>query len=226
MDKAGHAMTCYYTGRIGMNLLRWSGVKEKKAVWFGGLTGFVYLGAIEMLDGFSSGWGFSSGDMAANTLGTALLIGQEYAWKDQRIALKFSSHKTDFPVYRPELLGETRLQQVLKDYNGQTYWLSVNIASFLKKETKVPAWLNLAFGYSAEGMTGGKENAVTYNASGNIIDFPRYRQYYLSFDIDLTKIAGQSPFMRALTQTFGFIKIPAPTLAFDRQGFGAYWIYM
>lgn len=225
MDKAGHVLTCYYTGRIGMNLLRWGGVEGKKSIWFGGLTGFVFQGTIEMLDAYSAQWGFSTGDLAANTLGAGLLIGQEYAWKEQRITLKFSSHRTDFPVYRPDLLGRTRMEQIIKDYNGQTIWISANIAAFLKKETKIPGWLNLAFGYSAEGMTGGRENAPVYNASGNAVDFPRYRQYYLSLDVDLTRLPGQSPFVKMLTGAFGFIKIPAPALAFDRQGFGAYWLY-
>ena len=30
-------------------------------------------------------------------------------------------------------LGENFLEQILKDYNGQTYWLSANIHSFFKK---------------------------------------------------------------------------------------------
>jgi len=225
MDKAGHVLSSYYIGRVGMNLLRWSGVERKKTIWYGGLLGFAYLGTVEALDGFSSAWGFSSGDLAANALGTALLIGQEYAWEEQRITLKFSSHRTNFPRYRPDVLGRTRTEQIIKDYNGQTYWLSVNVASFLGEGTRFPQWLNLAFGYGAEGMVGGKENPVTTNSQGNIVTFPRYRQYYLSFDIDLTKLGDQSPFMRALTNTFGFLKIPAPAIGFDRLGTGVYLMY-
>jgi hypothetical protein len=47
---------------------------------------------------------------------------------------------------------------MLKDYNGQTYWLSVNLHSFYKG-SKIPKWLNLAIGYGANGMlTGNGEN--------------------------------------------------------------------
>jgi hypothetical protein len=50
------------------------------------------------------------------------------------------------------------LEQMLKDYNGQTYWLSVNLHSFYKG-SKIPKWLNLAIGYGANGMlTGNGEN--------------------------------------------------------------------
>ena len=49
------------------------------------------------------------------------------------------------------------MQQVLKDYNGQTYWLSANIWSF-NKESNFPRWLNVAFGYGADGMLYGENN--------------------------------------------------------------------
>ncbi len=210
MDKAGHAITAYTVGRYGIRLLEWSGVKRTKAIWFGGLTGFVYQGAIEMFDGYSSGWGFSIGDIAANATGCGLLIGQEYLWDEQRISFKYSFHKTDYAIYRPELLGKNWNEQILKDYNGQTYWASANIASFLKEENKFPKFLNIAFGYGANGMTGGHFNPIMTNAAGNIITLDRYRQYYLSLDIDLTKIPAHSYFLKTVFETFGFLKIPAP----------------
>ncbi len=52
MDKFGHGLSSYYIGNIGHKLLRWSGVDEKKAVWYGGMLGFVYLLNVEILDGF------------------------------------------------------------------------------------------------------------------------------------------------------------------------------
>jgi hypothetical protein len=216
MDKMGHATTAYTVGLYGIRLLEWSGVNEKKAIWFGGLTGFAYQTGIEVLDGYSSGWGFSTGDIAANTIGCGVLIGQEFLWKEQRIILKYGFRKSGYAVYRPDLLGKTWNEQILKDYNGQTYWASVNIASFMSKETKFPHFLNLAFGYGANGMTGGHFNPPMTNAAGNVITFDRYRQYYLSLDIDLTKIPVRSYFLKTVFQTFGFLKIPAPGLEMSR----------
>src|SRR5690606_41174356 len=84
-----------------------------------------------------------------------------------------------------------RSEQFFKDYNGQTLWLSANLHSFLKKESRFPAFLNLAFGYGADGMTGAFSNATNYQ--GNIIpEFTRCRQFYLAPDIDLTKIKTNS----------------------------------
>lgn len=218
MDKCGHAITAYSVGKYGMRLLEWSGVNRKKAIWYGGLTGFAYQGVIEIFDGFSTGWGFSIGDISSNAIGCGILIGQEYLWKEQRISLKYSFHKTNFPEYRPNLLGKNWNEQILKDYNGQTYWLSVNIASFLSEETRFPKFLNLAFGYGANGMTGGNSNPIMYNSIGNIITFERTRQYYFSMDIDLTKIPTHSPFLKTVFETFGFLKIPAPGIEFGKNG--------
>lgn len=217
MDKAGHVVTAYTVGGYGMNLLKWAGVKRKKAILFGGLTGFAYQGVIEIFDGYSSGWGFSTGDFAANTIGAGLLIGQEFLWQEQRIVPKYSFSKTGYAQYRPSLLGANFTEQLLKDYNGQTYWLSANIASFIPGENKFPKWLNIAFGYGANGMTGGHANPPYYNSSGTLITFERYRQFYIAPDIDLTKIPVRSHFLKALFGTFGFVKFPLPGIEISRS---------
>ena len=126
MDKFGHATTSYYLGRVGIGLMKWSGVKRKKAIWYGGMLGWFYQSTIEVLDGCSSGWGFSLGDIGANTVGSILVIGEELAWDDQRIVLKYSFQQSKYSKYRPSILGSTWQENMLKDYNGQTYWLSVN----------------------------------------------------------------------------------------------------
>lgn len=223
MDKCGHATTSYTIGRIGIGLLRWSGVKEKKAIWFGGILGSVYQTTIEILDGYSAKWGFSWSDVGANTAGSLLCIGQELAWKQQRIQLKYSYHSTVYPLYRPNVLGSTFTEQWLKDYNGQSYWLSFNLASFMRKDTRFPSWLNLAVGYGAEGMTGGAYNPPYIDGKGKQVYFDRYRQFYLSFDADLSRIKTKSKFLHVVLQSFGVIKLPAPALVFSKHGVTGNW---
>jgi hypothetical protein len=218
MDKIGHVTTAYYVGRIGVGLMRWTGISDKKAIWYGGMLGFVYQSTIEIMDAYSSEWGFSYGDLAANTAGSLLCIGQELAWRDQRIILKYSFVPSKYAKYRPELLGTDLQENLLKDYNGQTYWLSVNPASFMNEETKFPRWLNVAFGYGADGMTGGKFNPVYINEAGEASQFDRYRQYYISFDVDLTRIKTRSKFLNTVFYTIGFIKIPAPSVELSKYG--------
>lgn len=211
MDKIGHVMSSYYIGKVGMELLDWSGVSKKNQLIYGATLGFSFLTAVEVLDGFSDEWGFSWGDFAANAAGTGLLVGQELLWQEQRITLKYSFHQTRYADIRPETLGSSFLEQTIKDYNGQTYWLSANIWSFAK-DSNFPKWLNVAFGYGAEGMLYGEDiptNALPQNP---------YRQFYLSFDIDLVKIPTKSKFLKSVFSVINFIKIPAPTLEFRSKG--------
>jgi hypothetical protein len=169
---------------------------------------------VEIFDGFSSEWGFSWGDMLANTTGTTLYISQELLWKEQRIVPKFSFHTTQYAGMRPNVLGSSLSQQILKDYNGQTYWLSTNLRSFCK-ESKIPKWLNLAIGYGADGMITGRSETNDGFWSPEI---QRTRQFYLSLDADLTKIETKSHFLKTFFSIFNSIKIPAPT--FEINGLG------
>jgi len=249
VDKVGHALAAYHLGKIGMDLLKWSGVERKKAIWYGGSLGSMFLSAVEIMDGFPVEWGFSAGDLAANLLGSALLIGQELGWDEQRIVLKYSFHQTPLSRYRPQLLGSSLSENLLKDYNGQTYWISFNISSFLnnankspfeggspdlsgqgdvkgrapsgdisttpQRGIKFPRWLNISLGYGAYGMTGGSNNPTDVDGKP-IPYFERYRQYYLSLDIDLNRIPTRSKLLKTFFSAFGFIKIPFPALEYNK----------
>ena len=114
----------------------------------------------------------------------------------------------------PNILGDSYSEQILKDYNGQTYWLSANLFLFTKS-SKVPKWVNLALGYGAEGMITGNDDFV------NTVFLPedkRFRQIYLSLDVDLTKIKSKSHFIKTLFSVINTIKIPAPTVEFRESG--------
>ncbi|MBL4655152.1 MAG: DUF2279 domain-containing protein [Bacteroidia bacterium] len=220
VDKLGHIVTAYYVGKFGIDVLNWCGVEENKSMIYGGLLGSLVLTNIEILDGFSEKWGASYGDLTANSLGSALVMVQHYKWKEQRVLLKFSSHKVNYNESvenrAKSLYGDKFMERTLKDYNGQTYWLSANIKSFILKDSKLPDWLNISAGYGAEGMLGGFGNEWAENEEVIIRDdIKRYRQYYLSFDIDLTRIETKSLFLNTFLSTFGFIKIPAPTIEFN-----------
>ncbi|HBI01798.1 DUF2279 domain-containing protein [uncultured Flavobacterium sp.] len=210
MDKAGHIYSSYHLGRLSAEMLDWSGVSKKNQLIYGAGYGFVFLTAVEVFDGYSAEWGFSWGDVAANATGTALYVSQELLWDEQRIIPKFSFHTTKYANQRPELLGESFTEQILKDYNGQTYWLSANLHTFAKT-SKIPKWLNLAVGYGAEGMLSSKKNDLMQNDD-------RFRQFYLSFDVDLSKIETNSHFLKTIFSLFNTIKIPAPTFEINSLG--------
>jgi uncharacterized protein YfiM (DUF2279 family) len=216
MDKAGHLFSTYHLASFGANAMRWSGTSRKKQLIYGATLGLAFMTTVEVFDGYSANWGASLGDVAANISGTALFVSQELLWNEQRIIPKFSFHTTPYASRRSNVLGSSMQEQLLKDYNGQTYWLSVNISSFIKN-SKVPKWLNIAFGYGAEGMITGNDELV------NTIFLPeskRYRQFYLSLDVDLTKIETKSHFVKTILTIFNTIKIPAP--AIEIKGCGGY----
>ncbi len=216
MDKVGHATTSYAISRGEYELFRWSGVNERASVLTGGLIALLYQTTIEVFDGRSEGWGFSKGDMAANLTGVALFMGQQYGFGEQKASLRYGWRQSIYPFYRPNLLGKGTGTQMLKDYNGQQYWLSFNVASVLPVGPSFPRWLNLDLGYSASGMTGGHANPPYLDANGQEVKFRRYRQFYLSPDITLARLPGVRGWdAQPLISAGQFFKIPAPSLEYN-----------
>ncbi len=210
MDKAGHFYAAYHLSRFGHNLMQWSGSNHKQSHWIGSGFGFLFLSAVEVMDGHSTQWGFSWSDMLANGLGTGLYVFQDLHWKEQRIIPKFSFQTTSFASQRPEVLGKTTLEQILKDYNGQTYWLSVSVKDFAKS-SQWPAWLNVALGYGANQM-------LTATPTQDENNLHRYRQFYLSLDVNLQKIPTNNQFLKTFFSIFNTLKIPSPTLEINSFG--------
>jgi uncharacterized protein YfiM (DUF2279 family) len=226
MDKIGHVYGVYAESLASMELWRWTGISRKKRIWYGGLSGPVYHTVIEVLDAHSAEWGWSWGDIGANFIGSGMLIAQELAWDEQRIQMKFSFHRKSYndPTLNQrsnKIFGTSTAERFLKDYNGQTYWLSANIHSFFPK-SKWPKWLNIAVGTGAEGMFGANEN-IGKDANGNInfnrTDIKRYRQWYLSPDIDLTKIKTNKKGVKLALRLLNVVKIPMPALEFSNGSF-------
>ncbi len=222
VDKVGHAWSAYGLSRLTYGAWRWAGASEKKAVLLAGISGPGFLTVIETLDGFSSNWGWSWGDMGANVFGGGLFAAQQLGWHEQRISFKFSFHKKAYgdPTLTrraDNLYGSSLAERALKDYNGQSYWLSANLQSFLPK-TGLPRWLNIAVGYGAEGMFGGRQNIGKFpdGTVFNRADIPRYRQWYLSPDIDFTRIKTRSKLLKTAFYFLNGFKFPAPALELSR----------
>lgn len=231
VDKAGHAYSAYVESKASMELWRWAGLPRKQRIWIGGLSGAAYQTVIEVLDAFSADWGWSWGDFTANCLGSGLLVSQELLWNEQRVDLKFSFHKVNYkePVLHnraDKLFGKSILNRMLKDYNGQTYWLSANLKSFFPK-SNLPKWLNVAIGYGAEGMFGADDN-IWKDENNNTInrnDIVRYRQWYIAPDINLTKIKTKSKFLKVALFFLNSFKFPAPSIGISKKGVEFNWLH-
>ncbi len=216
VDKVGHFFSAYHFSHGTSRALQWSNVDQRKADLIGALVGFGVLLPIEILDGFSDAYGASVGDLAANAAGSAFFLGQSRLWGKPRIHPKFSFHRTRYAKLRSSLLGGDLSSEVLKDYNGQTFWLSFDMDKFIR----FPRWLNIAAGYGGEGMIHARD---LQNLEAGY-DKP-YRQYYLSIDFDLTSIKSRSKAINTLLFVANMIKIPAPALEFSHKGVKFHSLY-
>jgi hypothetical protein len=229
MDKYGHVLTAYVEAKWAYDAFRWTGMRNRNAALWGMASATLFQTTLETLDGFSANWGFSWGDVIANTSGCALFGVQQAVWNEQRIVLKvgnfpkkYSKEVVTAPNERFKsvkelaswLYGTTYPQTFFKDYNAINWWVSINPHSFAKNST-FPSWLNIALGHSAENVFGAYGN---YFPASDYNKYPRYRQYLLSLDIDLTKIKTNNKVVKALCRTFNFVKIPAPALEYNSLG--------
>ena len=247
LDKFGHVFTTTFESEWAYHAFRWTGVGDRRAIWYGVGTALLFQTTIEVLDGFSEQWGFSWGDFGANALGAGVFAAQQLTWGEQRIRIKFSS----WPGLHPnvpvgsvnghpsvllsdrarDLFGAGLAERILKDYNGQTYWFSINPASFVHTDTWWPGWLNVAVGYGAKHMYGGYDNVwkdletgARYRVDETV--YPRQTQYYLSLDIDLARIPVRSRLLRAVFGMLNVLKVPAPALELTSRGtLRGHWMY-
>ncbi|HMQ05814.1 MAG TPA: DUF2279 domain-containing protein [Saprospiraceae bacterium] len=238
VDKAGHLFASYFQSDYGYHIAKWTGLKKSDALWVALATGGLFQTIIEIMDGFSAEWGFSIADFSANLMGIGVFIGQEKLWDEQKIRIKFSISPQTYSrelissqngqatssLYdrSRSLFGQSGIERWLKDYNGHTYWMSLNIKSiFLQHQNTFPDWINLAIGYGASNMFGGfrntwQENGHTFSVSP--LEFPRYSSVYLSPDIDLSRLNVKSQFFKTLLGALNIQKIPAPAVEVTTRG--------
>ncbi len=210
LDKLGHAYTAFNQSLLGVKLMKWSGLPHKKAVLYGGLAGIIFQTPIEFLDAYSTAWGFSWGDVGANLVGSVLATSQLYFWSETRITMKYSFWKSGLASVRPNVLGENTLQQMIKDYNGQTYWLSTNIKSFFP-QSNLPAWFSVAIGMGAD-------NLIKAHKQNNIeLGYNTHREWYLSPDVDFRRIKTKRKGIKAIFWLMDAYKFPLPALKFSEN---------
>jgi uncharacterized protein YfiM (DUF2279 family) len=208
VDKVGHFFASFHLSRLASGALRSCNVEERKSDLYGALSGFLLTVPIEVFDAYSDGYGASVGDVVADAAGPVFFAGQKMLWNEVRLYPKFSFHQTDYAPLRPSLLGDSPLSEIVKDYNGQTYWLSVDMDKFIS----FPRWVNIAVGYGANDMIYARDGQN--RAAG----FDPYRQYYLAIDFDLTSIRTRSKFVKTLIDVVSTVRLPGPAVEFSSRG--------
>ena len=217
MDKLGHGYTAYHLSNSIFNLLSWSGYSVNKSIIISSTFSWAYQGFIEVMDGFSDGWGFSYTDLLFNTFGTGLFVFNKTT-KSPFFFPKFSYSPSPYAQIRPEILGSNAISRVLKDYNAQTYWLSIKPLHILPKKH---SWLLLSIGYSINEHIVGNQIDVTMN--GQL--YKSYSQLFFSIDIDPKALPIHNKTLKKLLYPLNYIKIPFPAFSIEKGRGKFYPIY-
>ena len=218
MDKVGHACTSYQLNKFSHTLFEKNNIKNpllKSSIYT-----FGYMLGVELLDGYSTEWGFSIYDVIGNGIGTFLYSFQESKLKSQPFKIKFSFTKTPYATCRPSLLGENRLQQIFKDYNGQTYWVTFNYNELWNKKIKLFDYVDFAVGYSIDGFTGGHNNPEISSCNcvtSDCNNLKRTSQFIFSLDLNTSKIKNNHPILGKFLLPFDIIKIPFPAFILNNS---------
>ena len=224
VDKFGHFYASYLESNIGYSLLKKFKFSEKKSLYFGGFQGLILETPIEFFDAYYQGWGFSLSDMVANSFGSLFFILQQKFFGKQLIKPKLSFSKSIYAKDANGLLGKDNLlSQFVYDYNGYTYWFSFSPNSIFKL-SRIPKWLNFALGYGANGMLGEFENKLIYRGV-ELPNYKRYRQFYFSLDIDLSKLQSNSKFLKNVFNIISYIKIPMPTIELSNKKLKGHYLF-
>lgn len=216
MDKLGHITTSWWISAWLYDLQQQAHLPKKGSMIRSAVTAGMFMTTIEVFDGFSKGYGFSAYDMLSNFAGIGSFYAQEVLFDKQLVLHRYSYSETIHARYRPQLLGNTLAERMLKNYNGQTYWVSLPIKLFLGKESKFPPWLCLSAGHSISGFLGGDKNPVPQN-NMEVVYFDRIHQWKLSLDVDLSKLPFNSKLWKVMASTIRWIKIPAPVVMYSRK---------
>ena len=206
VDKVGHFMGGLGASDVFSSSMKWAGMQEEQALWYGAAFGSGLQLAIEMKDAYAPYWGFSKWDLALGSAGSLFPVAQYYNNDLKAINFKFSYYKQSDIYWE---LDRQRGKEPNKyawqdDYPNQTYWLSVDVNHFT--ETCCwPDWLNLAIGFGLDDTQ--YLNESNTKMGGN-------NEWYIALDYDIPKMLKKwnSPTGKKVKHWLNYIHLPAPTI--------------
>ncbi len=201
MDKLGHVTTAYNLSDYSSRVFRRCGWQEKSAL-IGSAFGFTYTSALEFLDAYSAEWGFSVYDLGANFLGSSSFYLQDKLNGAQMARWKWSYSDSGLSSINPGLLGSTTSERMLKDYNGQTYWLSIDL---FKLNSAQERWISVSLGHSIHDFTRAQRGLISE-------PFQPSSQWLVSFDVNWDKVPLRNKHLKNVLKVLNFIKLPFPAV--------------
>ncbi|MDX2190846.1 MAG: DUF2279 domain-containing protein [Bacteroidota bacterium] len=213
MDKMGHIFSSFVLVSVIHEILQLVDSDKIKTLIFSVLLTFLLMMSIEFLDGFCDGYGASYFDAIANVTGIGFAIIWIIILKRKNGILKLSYFDTWYTLIRPNMLGDTLAGKIIKDYNGEAFWICISPYFWHKSLHWWPKWLNIAIGYGIDGYLGGHDNI--WKEGNDIINYShinRSSSVYVSLDINLELIPYKinNKWILTLIRIINFTKIPLP----------------
>jgi hypothetical protein len=198
VDKYGHFFGTSVASFLLRKSLRWSGLSEDAALYWGAGGALAYQAYLEVEDGLHT-WGFDRVDFACDVAGAAWPIAQHHSPFLRNFDFKYS--------YLPSAAlnsgnGEGFQGQqhtVFDDYEGQTLWMSLKMKNLLPGSINHlwPEFLCISVGYAVRDVFGKEPRSAVL----------------LALDLDMTRvIPNDTPFLKLLGEALNFIKFPMPTV--------------
>ena len=191
-DKYGHATFAYMASTVYGDLMRWCGLDSGSAAWWGFGVAMTYQTYIEVRDGFSRDYGFSWGDIGANTVGAVLPVVQHYVPSLRAIDLQIS-------FWPSNAFRQGAYNAIIDDYTSTTHWLAMNVHDLAPRSVQqyLPPWIGVAIGHSVRNLDGrgGGEHVVV-----------------LSLDWQLHRIPNLPPWLRDIARVLHLYHLPAPAV--------------
>ena len=215
-DKAGHLFGACYSSYFFDEAYRWAGVDTAQSALLGALCGAVWEFYVEIEDGFAGDWGFSRGDAKSDITGAMFYLMNrripflrnfEYKWSYWPSSKLLNNN--------PDIPGQT--MNIIEDYTGQSYWLSMDLHSALKDlgiENPWPKWLRVALGASGAGLG----PLDLHSPTGDEFDL-RHIQWMISLDYDLGELIPHTDigFLDFLRRALNYWHMPAPAWEFSPE---------
>jgi len=148
-DKLGHFWGNYAMTRGVSQTLQWGGWKRGWSIAAAGGLSLAFFTFSEIKDGYKVAYGFSYGDMIANTLGAGLGVAFELSPAlDRRFDVRLSYLPSASYIDR---LSEDGPFNTPEDYTGQTFFVDYHLGSIdaVRRHAPWARYLDLSVGYRA-----------------------------------------------------------------------------
>jgi uncharacterized protein YfiM (DUF2279 family) len=207
-DKFGHMWGAYTLQRGGYTLLRGACVSQRRAVLYSALYSTLFQLQIEIWDGFYENFGFSWGDVLANTAGMSL--GVLHAVRPSTRVVKPTISYSRTAAMKDQRPGDEIRYSI--DYAGQTFWFSFDVDAMLPPAASRywPGLLRLSAGHSVTDWVLPRPAGVGPETPQQVVR--GRRQILLSLDLDLSKLPGSHPVWVFFKDQLSYYRLPAPAL--------------